>query len=112
LSSDPYTTALAMFDRGAYFESHELLEDLWRAAPPGAERTCLQALIQAAVALYHAQQGNGKGARGVYQRARARLQTLPARMMGLDLSELIRALDHYFEGGPGASSPRLTRVEM
>lgn len=111
MSSDPYTTALAMFDRGEYFESHELLEDLWRAAPPGEERTYLQALIQIAVACCHEQRGNGRGARGVYHRARARLLTLPPRMRGLDLTELIDALDRYFRGEPGASPPRLTRVE-
>jgi predicted metal-dependent hydrolase len=111
LSSDPYTTALAMFDRGEYFESHELLEDLWRAAPQGEERTYLQALIQIAVACCHEQRGNGRGARSVYQRARARLLTLPPRMRGINLTELIDALDRYFRGEPGASPPRLTRVE-
>ena len=110
LSSDSLTTALAMFDRGEYFESHELLEDLWREAPPGDERTCLQGLVQVAVALCHDQRGNEKGARGVYQRARARLLALPPQMMGIDLAEWIKALDRYFELGAGP--PRMTRVEQ
>lgn len=111
LSSDSLTIALAMFDRGEYFESHELLEDLWREAPPGDERTCLQGLVQVAVALCHDQRGNEKGARGVYQRARARLLALPPQMLGIDLAELAEELDRYFGGELGAGPPRLTRVE-
>ncbi|MFZ4628343.1 MAG: DUF309 domain-containing protein [Blastocatellia bacterium] len=111
MSSDPFTTALAMFDRGEYFESHELLEDLWREAPPGDERTCLQGLVQVAVALCHDQRGNEKGARGVYQRARARLLALPPQMMGINLRKLAEELDRYFGGELGASPPRLRRVE-
>jgi len=98
-----------MFDRGEYFESHELLEDLWREAPPGDERTCLQGLVQVAVALCHDQRGNEKGALGVYQRARTRLLALPPHMLGIDLAEWIKELDRYFELGAGP--PRLRRVE-
>jgi predicted metal-dependent hydrolase len=101
-----------MFDRGEYFACHELLEEIWRETPSGEDRTYLQALIQVAVALYHHQQGNQKGANGVYQRARARLLTLPRRMRGLALPELIDALDHHFREGGGAPLPQLVWIEQ
>ncbi|MGH7320958.1 MAG: DUF309 domain-containing protein, partial [Candidatus Rokuibacteriota bacterium] len=53
--------AALLADAGLYFEVHELLEPAWmRASDP--ERIALQALIQIAVALHHAENGNREGA--------------------------------------------------
>jgi len=52
---------IALFNEGAYFEAHEVLESAWMKAAP-ADRFFLQAVIHMAVAWHHATQGNPPGA--------------------------------------------------
>ena len=58
---------LKLFNRADFFDAHEVLEDIWRAAF-GPEKKFLQGLIQVAVALYHHGNGNMIGARSVLRR--------------------------------------------
>lgn len=94
-----YLEAIELFNRGEYFECHELLEDLWRPAE-GLVRNFLQGLIQVAVALHHESRGNAKGARGLYERGRGRL--VSAReiesdlLHAIDVERLLDQLDHFF----------------
>jgi predicted metal-dependent hydrolase len=53
------------FDRAEYFEAHEVWEDLWNESE-GARTPFLQGLIQVAVALHHAGNGNFKGTRKLF----------------------------------------------
>ena len=60
---DPrYLLGIVHFNRGDYFEAHEVWEDLWHDTA-GPDRRFYQGLIQAAVAVYHAGNGNARGAR-------------------------------------------------
>ncbi|WP_303672589.1 DUF309 domain-containing protein [Vampirovibrio chlorellavorus] len=61
------TEAMALFNRQAFFECHEVLEELWRPLPSGPEKTCLQGLLQVGVGFYHWQRGNAVGARNKLQ---------------------------------------------
>src|SRR5262245_57419384 len=55
---DPrYLAGVLFFNRRDFFEAHEVWEDLWQECT-GPERKFVQALIQAAVALYHFGNGN------------------------------------------------------
>lgn len=69
---------LKAFNKGAFFEAHEYLEDLWRSdfgqGHNPALKTGLQGLIQLAVACVHLQRGNPKGAQGVLARAEQNLR--------------------------------------
>jgi hypothetical protein len=57
------------WNEGKFFEAHEVLEGVWvRRRDKG-----LQGLIQVAVALYHIQRGNVRGARTMIDRATPRL---------------------------------------
>ncbi len=47
-----YEHGADLFNRGEYFDAHEVWEELWMDCP-AAERRFVQALIQAAVAVYH-----------------------------------------------------------
>ena len=49
-----------LFNRGEYFECHEVLEAAWLKAG-GADKTFLQGLIQVAVSFYHLRRGNFPG---------------------------------------------------
>ena len=64
--------AARLADQGLFFETHELLEPTWMRAE-GTERVALQALIQIAVALQHAANGNLAGARSLLAEGLAKL---------------------------------------
>jgi uncharacterized protein len=64
-----YLAGILCFNRGDYFEAHEVWEGLWMACP-AAERRFIQSLIQAAVALYHWGNGNRGGAERLFQSGR------------------------------------------
>lgn len=50
-----------LYNAHLYFETHELLEEIWAEQPRGRDRTVLQGIIQAAVGLYHFQHTNWRG---------------------------------------------------
>ena len=51
----------AAFDRGEFFEAHELWEEVWRALA-GEERLLAQGLIQLAAGLHHLLRGRSRPA--------------------------------------------------
>jgi predicted metal-dependent hydrolase len=75
-------TAISLFNRQAFFECHEVLEDLWRPLPAGPEKTFLQGLLQVGVGFYHWQRGNPVGARNKLR-------------SGLEKLEVVAAQNHY-----------------
>jgi uncharacterized protein len=90
-----YLHGLALFNASAFYECHEVLEELWLQAT-GDERQLLHALIQAAAALLHHQRGNLKGAISVQQRALAKLSQLPASVLQLDTQAFALDLQQFF----------------
>jgi len=93
---DPlYLRGIEEFNRGDYFESHEVWEALWKRET-GSRRRFYQGLIQAAVALHHLGRGNRRGARALMARARHSLDACRPRCLGLDvdgfLADLARCL--------------------
>lgn len=93
---DPFEQGLALFNAGKFFECHEVWEIAWKQAQ-GEPRAFFQGLIQAAVAILHAERGNRRGAISVYAKARARLDLLPGVFMGVALEEFRVALAEFFE---------------
>lgn len=85
-----FLPGVALFNAGQFFECHEVLEELWLASN-GDERTLLPALIQAAAALHHWQNGNTKGAASIDARARRKLESLPPHLMRLDTHDFCPA---------------------
>jgi len=89
---------LAAYQRGDFFEAHELLEPAWMGTPDLPERALLQGLIKVAAAYVHDVRGNPAGivrnltgARALLDEARA---TGPAvNVAGIDLPALIAAID-------------------
>jgi hypothetical protein len=62
-----------LFNAGHYFEAHDHWEDLWNECP-AADRRFVQSLIQAAVALHHAGNGNRAGAETLLARGRGKVE--------------------------------------
>jgi uncharacterized protein len=108
--SDDLAHGLELFNDREFFDAHEALEDIWRAAP-GPEKKFLQGLIQVAVALYHHGNGNMIGARSVLRRGFRNLSRYPEGFGGIHLASLLgsvsdwqRALD---EGTPVPALPKI-----
>ncbi len=75
------------FNKGEYFEAHELLEDVWKADPsPG--RSFYRALIQIAVAYLQIERSNYRGAYKMLLRSRQWFHGLPEVCRGVDVRSL------------------------
>jgi hypothetical protein len=95
-SYDPrFLAGIVLFNRGDYFEAHEVWEDLWME-PAGPDKPFYQGLIQAAVGLCHFCNGNVRGAIKLYHSSRAYLSRFGPRHQGLDLAAFGEQMDHCF----------------
>ncbi len=112
MDDEPEIPAFAQcWNAGDFFMAHEVLEGLWvRRRDDG-----LRGLIQLAVALYHIERGNLKGARTMIARARGRFAN-PANAPGaIDLKmmdEYAQRVGEALENGQArsvvAERPRLS----
>ena len=78
---------LELFNAGEFFEAHEALETAWRDEP-GAVRELYRGILQIAVAYYHIQRGNYRGASKMFARSRTWLAPFPGQCCGIDLAGL------------------------
>ncbi len=104
-----------LFEKQEFFESHEVLEELWMAAT-GSERNLYKGLIQIAVSLHHLGDGNLRGARKVFDTARDLLEPYQPSGAGVRLDHLVndtrvlveeheRAVARGLEAGPIQVAP-------
>ena len=91
-----YLEGLRLFNAEDFFESHEVLEDLW-SETQDERRKFYQGLIQAAVALLHFGNGNLGGAKKVYLSCRKYLDPYRPEFEGLDLAGFLDALQYCFQ---------------
>ncbi len=84
-----------LFNEGKFFECHEAWEELWKRSD-GDAKLFYQGIIQAAVAILHAQRGNLTGAASLYGKASEKLDQLPSEHMGIALEELRDGLKEFF----------------
>jgi predicted metal-dependent hydrolase len=75
----PLEIAVAIWDQRLFFETHEYLEQHWMTAD-GEEKKLLQAIIRAAGAYVHLEQGNLTGARRIAAKAVAVLEVHQDRL--------------------------------
>jgi uncharacterized protein len=85
---------IRLFNDAAFFDAHEALEDVWRAAPV-AEKKFFQGLIQIAVALHHHGNGNVVGARSVLRRAFRNLSLYPEGFGGIESALLLHSISEW-----------------
>ena len=93
---DPrYLRGIVLFNRGDFFEAHEVWEDLWHdTRRPGP--TVLPGFDSGGGRpLYHAGNGNARGARRLFHSGRRYMAAYPTRHLGLDVAGLL--------GGPGGA---------
>lgn len=114
-----YAAALVAYERGDFFEAHELLEPAWMGTDDPAERDLHQGLIKLAAAFVHGARGNPLGIARNLVGARERLAAAAGGPLpdwaGLDLGGLVTAIDDILArlaGNPEDGSidaPRLPR---
>ncbi|HEY8029584.1 MAG TPA: DUF309 domain-containing protein [Gaiellaceae bacterium] len=85
--ADPYKAGLDHIRAGRYFEAHEELEIVWRAAPT-EERDFYQGLVHVAVAWYQAGRGNRVGTERQLDKALRRLEPYEPAHRGVDVAAL------------------------
>src|SRR5271166_2284592 len=113
--TDFYEHGIDLFNEGRFFECHEAWEEIWKRSD-GEVKLFYQGLIQAAVAILHAQRGNLEGARSLHDKARAKLDPIPPEHMGLAIGELRIELSRFIEIATNSNglrlpnAPRLRRV--
>jgi predicted metal-dependent hydrolase len=92
-----FEAATEAYERGDFFEAHELLEPAWMGSDDLAERDLDQGLIKLAAAFVHGVRGNPRGIERNLEGARERLVAAigsPAETAsGLDVSALVAAID-------------------
>jgi predicted metal-dependent hydrolase len=78
---------IRLFNRGAYFEAHEALEEAWRAEQ-GPIRELYRGILQIAVAYLHITRNNYEGAIKVYGRSLKWMKAWPETCRGIQVGQL------------------------
>lgn len=91
-----YLAGVRYFNERDFFESHEILEDIWNRCDLES-RKFYQGLIQAAVALHHFCNGNVWGARKLYWSSRKYLESYQPGYLGLDVSRFLEEMSDCFQ---------------
>jgi uncharacterized protein len=109
---DPrYLAGILFFNRGDYFEAHEVWEDVWRDCS-SEDRRFYQGLIQAAVAIYHANRGNWQGTRRLHLSARTYMSNYPSWYRGLDVLGFWKQMDACLREFLGEGEPKSPQVQV
>ncbi|HEX6899998.1 MAG TPA: DUF309 domain-containing protein [Thermoanaerobaculia bacterium] len=90
-----FREGLDLFNRGAFYEAHEVWEDVWRSTTP-EPRDLFQGLIQVATALHQFQDLKRlDGPRRTLAKARRRLEPFAPVSHGLDVAGLLEAVGEW-----------------
>ena len=84
--------AIGEFNRGAWFDCHETLEDLW-VGEEGEIRNFYQGVLQVAVALHHWRGGNFKGAVSLMESGTKYLLQVRPICQRVDVTGLIASVE-------------------
>jgi uncharacterized protein len=92
-----FYAGLELFNRGFYFECHDVWEEIWGDAK-GKNKIFYQALIMSAVSLYHFGNENLEGALSCLQKAERQFSQLPEEFLGLHVTRFVQQMKQFFEG--------------
>ena len=98
MATDPHLVSfIECFNRQAYYEAHDVLEELWLKTT-GERRDFYKGLIQTAVVFLKLQQGKPEPARRLAQRAASHLEKYPRVCERLSVEEVLRWLHDVGRG--------------
>lgn len=104
-SIDGLRQGIELFNAGEFFDCHEVLEEFWRLMAPSPEKEVVQAIIQLAVAYYHAERANYTGALKLAGRACQRIEQSLNATMPFDVGALSRDANRALASLQEQSSP-------
>jgi hypothetical protein len=93
-----FDDARRLFNAERYWESHEVLEGVWRTRG-GDEKRLLQGMILVCAAFVHHQKGEDEAAVGILKRSAAQLEYGGPKFAGFDLEKLRRHVQGIIETG-------------
>ncbi len=92
-----FKKGLELFNRGEYFECHEVIEKLWLETPSEDPlRDFYKGIIQAAAAIYQRERGVAGGALSLYKTSLLYLQKYVPETLGLDVKQMIGGMERWF----------------
>jgi predicted metal-dependent hydrolase len=96
--ADPhYIGYFDLFNRGEFYEAHDVLEQLWLADRHGPNGAFYKGLIQLAGAFVHLQKKRLRPAAALFKLAAANFAKYPARHERLDLGEVTKLIERWLE---------------
>jgi len=95
---EQFEEAFGYFNQERYWESHEVLEGIWRNKS-GQEKQFLQGLILVCAAFVHHQKGEDSIGRGILVRAVPKLELHAASYNGVDVGRLRSDVGKVLDGG-------------
>jgi uncharacterized protein len=113
--AEHFEEGLELFNTGRFFECHEAWEEVWKRSH-GQQKLFYQGLIQAAVAILHAERGNLEGAASLCEKAMAKLDPLPGVHDNLAIGQLRVAVRDFINfatshrGEQLPERPKLPRI--
>ncbi len=94
--SDPrIDEGIFLFNEREFFACHDVLEDFWGELI-GPEKPFFQGLIQAAVALFHFEEGNLGGACKMNSSSRVYLSPFVPSLGGIDVARFLNDMERCF----------------
>jgi predicted metal-dependent hydrolase len=90
--ADPFKAGLEHIRAGRFFEAHEELEIVWRAAGP-EERDFYQGLVHVAVAWYQAGRGRPVATASQLEKAARRLARFTPAHRGVDVASVLAQVE-------------------
>lgn len=92
-----FKKGLALFERGEYFECHEVIEDLWlEVSSEDPHRDLYRGVIQAAAALYQKGRGIMTGAKGLRRTSLQYLEPYRPEALGFDVEGFIKKFEELY----------------
>ena len=83
------------FNRGLFYEAHDVLEELWLADRQGSDYSFYKGMIQLAGAFVHLQKNRLKPSAALFKLAHANLRKYPAIHGQLDLAAVLQLIDGW-----------------
>ena len=99
------------FNRGLFYESHDVLEELWLADRQGPNYSFYKGMIQLAGAFVHLQKNRLRPSAALFKLAQANLQKYPSVHEHLDVAAVLRLIEnwlHQLESDQFAINPLTT----
>lgn len=94
---------IALFNAGAYYEAHEMIEEEWHAER-GPIRELYQGILQIGIGVHHARNGNRSGAVIKLTDGIERVSGFPPAVAGIDTASVVRDSEAYLNAVRGADS--------